>query len=57
MISGRSVELHSPVAIRERLSRPPKQSHLRDFIYGGIDGAVTTSPLSPVWPAQVCQPQ
>lgn len=42
MISGRSVELHSPVATRERLSRPPKQSHLRDFIYGGIDGAVTT---------------
>ncbi len=34
--------MHSPVAIRERLSRPPKQSHLRDFIYGGIDGAVTT---------------
>lgn len=42
MISSRSVELHSPGAIRERLSRPPKQSHLRDFIYGGIDGAVTT---------------
>jgi VIT1/CCC1 family predicted Fe2+/Mn2+ transporter len=34
--------LHSPGEIRERLSRPPRQSHLRDFIYGGIDGAVTT---------------
>jgi VIT1/CCC1 family predicted Fe2+/Mn2+ transporter len=35
-------ETHSPVAIKERLSQPPKQSHLRDFIYGGIDGTVTT---------------
>lgn len=33
---------HSPEAVRERLSRPPTQSHLRDFIYGGIDGTVTT---------------
>lgn len=37
-----SMEAHSPDAIRERLSTPPKQSHLRDFIYGGIDGTVTT---------------
>jgi VIT1/CCC1 family predicted Fe2+/Mn2+ transporter len=37
-----NAKLHSPGAIRERLSRPPKRSHLRDFIYGGIDGAVTT---------------
>jgi VIT1/CCC1 family predicted Fe2+/Mn2+ transporter len=36
------LESHTPAAIRERLSRPPKQSHLRDFIYGGIDGTVTT---------------
>lgn len=35
-------ETHTPTAIKERLSRPPKQSHLRDFIYGGIDGTVTT---------------
>ena len=34
--------MHSPGAIRERLSQPPRRSHLRDFIYGGIDGAVTT---------------
>ena len=37
-----SVETHSPAAIRSRLSQLPKRSHLRDFIYGGIDGAVTT---------------
>jgi VIT1/CCC1 family predicted Fe2+/Mn2+ transporter len=42
VINTRSVELHSPGAIRGRLSRPPKPSHLRDFVYGGIDGAVTT---------------
>lgn len=33
---------HSPEAIRERLSGQPSQSYLRDFIYGAIDGAVTT---------------
>jgi vacuolar iron transporter family protein len=33
---------HSPEAIRERLSAGPRNSYLRDFIYGGIDGAVTT---------------
>jgi VIT1/CCC1 family predicted Fe2+/Mn2+ transporter len=33
---------HSPEAIRDRLARPPSPSHLRDFIYGGIDGTVTT---------------
>lgn len=35
-------EVHSPEAIRQRLSEPPRPSHLRDFIYGGIDGTVTT---------------
>jgi vacuolar iron transporter family protein len=33
---------HSVTAIRERLSASPHQSYLRDWIYGGIDGAVTT---------------
>jgi hypothetical protein len=33
---------HSPEAIRERLSAAPRASYLRDWIYGGIDGAVTT---------------
>lgn len=33
---------HSPEAIRERLSKPFHPSYLRDWIYGGIDGVVTT---------------
>lgn len=33
---------HPPAAIRERLGAGPNHSYLRDFIYGGIDGAVTT---------------
>lgn len=33
---------HTPEAIRERLDCGPDQSYLKDFIYGAIDGAVTT---------------
>ena len=33
---------HSAEAIQRRLSQPPQPSYLRDFIYGAIDGAVTT---------------
>ena len=33
---------HTPEAIRERLAAGPRHSYLRDFVYGGIDGAVTT---------------
>jgi len=33
---------HTPEAIRQRLSDGPRQSYLRDWIYGGIDGSVTT---------------
>jgi VIT1/CCC1 family predicted Fe2+/Mn2+ transporter len=33
---------HTPDAIRKRLARGPRRSYLRDAIYGGIDGAVTT---------------
>jgi len=33
---------HDPDSIRQRLSDGPSASYLRDFIYGGIDGTVTT---------------
>jgi VIT1/CCC1 family predicted Fe2+/Mn2+ transporter len=33
---------HTPEAIRARLARGPRMSYLRDWIYGGIDGSVTT---------------
>jgi VIT1/CCC1 family predicted Fe2+/Mn2+ transporter len=33
---------HSTEAIRQRLSEGPRHNYLRDWIYGGIDGAVTT---------------
>jgi VIT1/CCC1 family predicted Fe2+/Mn2+ transporter len=33
---------HSVEAIKERLSTGPRHNYLRDWIYGGIDGSVTT---------------
>lgn len=33
---------HSPEAIRRRFSQAPRQSYLRDSVYGAIDGTVTT---------------
>ncbi|MCG8461418.1 MAG: VIT1/CCC1 transporter family protein [Holophagales bacterium] len=33
---------HTPEAIRQRLDAGPATSYLKDFIYGAIDGAVTT---------------
>ena len=33
---------HSPEAIRARLSEGYRPNYLRDWVYGGIDGAVTT---------------
>jgi len=33
---------HTPTAIRERLAEGPRNSYLRDWVYGGIDGSVTT---------------
>ena len=32
----------TPGAIRERFRTPPSKSYLRDFVYGAIDGTVTT---------------
>lgn len=33
---------HSPEAVANRLAQGPKQIFVKDFVYGGIDGAVTT---------------
>lgn len=33
---------HAPESIARRLEHGPRQSYLRDWVYGGIDGAVTT---------------
>jgi VIT1/CCC1 family predicted Fe2+/Mn2+ transporter len=33
---------HTPEAIRERLEGGPLHSYTRDWVYGGIDGSVTT---------------
>jgi VIT1/CCC1 family predicted Fe2+/Mn2+ transporter len=33
---------HDREAIRQRLASGPRKSYLRDWVYGGIDGAVTT---------------
>ena len=38
----RADHAHTRTAIRARLAGKPPQSYLRDWVYGGIDGAVTT---------------
>src|SRR5690606_18092304 len=38
----KSEHSHSPEAIARRLDRGPGHNYLRDFIYGAIDGAITT---------------
>lgn len=34
--------IHTPVAIKERLAKNIKVGYLREWVYGGIDGVVTT---------------
>jgi VIT1/CCC1 family predicted Fe2+/Mn2+ transporter len=36
------IAMHSRAAIRQRLRKGPKYRYLKDFVYGAIDGAVTT---------------
>ena len=33
---------HSPEAVRARITSGPDRSYVRDWVYGGIDGAITT---------------
>ena len=40
--SSTLIASHSPAAIQDRLASGPQNSYLKDFIYGAIDGAVTT---------------
>ena len=35
-------DAHTPEAVRDRLADARRQSYLRDFIYGAVDGTVTT---------------
>lgn len=35
-------EAHTPSAVRLRLAAPASHSYLRDFVYGAVDGTVTT---------------
>ena len=41
-INTRIEHEHTSEAIRDRLSEGPYQNYVRDWIYGGIDGSVTT---------------
>ena len=36
------MESHTPEAIQKRLVEGPSHSYLRDFVYGAVDGSVTT---------------
>lgn len=35
-------QLDSPTQVAKRIAKRPVQTHLRDFVYGGIDGSVTS---------------
>ena len=48
------VHAHDPDSIARRLAQAPGQSYLKDFIYGGVDGAITTfAVVSGVWGAEL----
>ncbi len=35
-------EMHTPASVRQRLENGTPQSYLKDMVYGGIDGTITT---------------
>jgi VIT1/CCC1 family predicted Fe2+/Mn2+ transporter len=41
-VRGRAADTHTPEAVRARLAAGPRQSNLRDAVYGAVDGTVTT---------------
>lgn len=41
-VSAEHLASHRPAAIARRLRRPPGHGYLRDFVFGAIDGIVTT---------------
>ncbi|MCP5050656.1 MAG: hypothetical protein GY940_26065 [bacterium] len=47
-------ELHSPQEISRRLDQGPSYNYIRDFVYGAIDGTVTTfAVVAGVWGANL----
>ena len=36
------IEMHTPEGVSERLKKGTPQSYLKDMVYGGIDGTITT---------------
>ena len=35
-------EMHTPASVSRRLEEGTPQSYLKDMVYGGIDGTITT---------------